>query len=79
METSTSELIEALYQNYSPRVSGEAVYNYGDPIYINFGSYDKVEEEDIKFARSFAIRIRKKLGNDAKVKQSSCRVVITPN
>ena len=78
MKTSTSEFIEALYENYAPRVDGEACYIYGDVIYINFG-YGKIIEEDIKYAAYFARKLRKKLGNDAVVQQRSCRVIVIPD
>jgi hypothetical protein len=79
MKISISELIEALYENYAPRVNGEASYTYGDVIIIDFGfSVKNVEEEDIKYARSFATRLRKKLGSDVLVQQRNCRVLVTP-
>lgn len=77
METKTSQLLEAYYEMYSPMVNGEPQYTFGEPIYINFGN-SKVEEEDIIYARSYARKLRAKLGDDAKVEQRNCRVVITP-
>ena len=34
--------------------------------------------EDIKYAAQFARKLRKKLGDDAKVQQRSCRVIVVP-